>query len=261
MEVVLNYKKEEIGEDAPVRCIFVYVYFSHLLGVSCIFTPVHVTICCGLWPPGNTTCLFLTWYQSNRLAPLLAAAAAARPGLLLPRPAAAAASLRFPGSSSPFVVVCPRPFVVVSAPVRSGDLLDASQDRLGSISIDRFCRSIPQIPSPGTGPTRRQASARSGLVLRPLRPRPQLAPPVARPPPCRSRRQGLVPARPLARTRRQLPLPGSTPAAPTRLHPIPPSVAGKGCRRRELACAAGNRPVVLGIDRFLQDIVVQFQFV
>jgi hypothetical protein len=46
-----------------------------------------------------------------------------------------------------------------------------------------------------------------------------------------------------------------------RLHRIQLPVAGKGCRRRELICAAGNRPVVLGIGRFLQDIVVQFQFV
>jgi hypothetical protein len=38
-------------------------------GFSCILSLVHVTIYCGLWPPGNTTCLFLTWYQSNRLAP------------------------------------------------------------------------------------------------------------------------------------------------------------------------------------------------
>jgi hypothetical protein len=67
-------------------------------GFSCILSPVHVTIYCSLWPPGNTTCLFLTWYQSDRFAPLLAAAAA-RPGFLPPRPAAAAASPSPPASS------------------------------------------------------------------------------------------------------------------------------------------------------------------
>jgi hypothetical protein len=67
------------SEVGIVRCIFVYVYFPHLLGGSCIFSLVHVTICSDLWPSGNTTCLFLTWYQSNRFnsSPLLAAAAAA----------------------------------------------------------------------------------------------------------------------------------------------------------------------------------------
>jgi hypothetical protein len=35
-------------------------------GFSCILSHVHVTIYCGLWPSGNTTCLFLTWYQSYR---------------------------------------------------------------------------------------------------------------------------------------------------------------------------------------------------
>jgi hypothetical protein len=45
---------------------------------------------------------------------------------------------------------------------------------------------------------------------------------------------------------------------PGRLHRIQPPIAGKGCRQRELICAAGNRPVVLGIGQFLQDIVVQF---
>jgi hypothetical protein len=82
-----------------VRCIFVYVYFPHLLGVSCIFTPVHVTICCGLWPPGNTTCLFLTWYQSYRLAPLLLAAATS-PRSPLPVPDWPLSSIRTPASSS-----------------------------------------------------------------------------------------------------------------------------------------------------------------
>jgi hypothetical protein len=51
---------------AGVRCIFTYVYFPHLLGGF-----LHILTCrCNymLWPlaPGNTTCLFLTWYQSNR---------------------------------------------------------------------------------------------------------------------------------------------------------------------------------------------------
>jgi hypothetical protein len=50
----------------PVRCIFVHVYFPHLLGGF-----LHNLTCtCNymLWPlaPGNTTCLFLTWYQSAR---------------------------------------------------------------------------------------------------------------------------------------------------------------------------------------------------
>jgi hypothetical protein len=62
-------------------------------GLSCILLSVHVTIYCSLWPPGNTTCLFLTWYQSARFrsSPLVAAAAA-RPGSPPPRPAAAADS-------------------------------------------------------------------------------------------------------------------------------------------------------------------------
>jgi hypothetical protein len=60
-------------------------------GFSCILSPVHVTTYCGLWPPGNTTYLFLTWYQSVRFrsSPLVAAAAA-RLGSPPPRPTAAA---------------------------------------------------------------------------------------------------------------------------------------------------------------------------
>jgi hypothetical protein len=49
-----------------VRCIFVYVYFLHLLGG---FLHIITCICNYMlwpWPPGNTTRLFLTWYQSNR---------------------------------------------------------------------------------------------------------------------------------------------------------------------------------------------------
>jgi hypothetical protein len=63
--------------------------FSHLLGVSCIFSPVHVTICCGLWPPGNTTCLFLSWYQSTRFS-----SSPRRRRRRPPRPSAAASGRR-----------------------------------------------------------------------------------------------------------------------------------------------------------------------
>jgi hypothetical protein len=41
----------------------VYLYmciFPPVRGFSCILSSVHVTIYCGLWPPGNTICLFLT---------------------------------------------------------------------------------------------------------------------------------------------------------------------------------------------------------
>jgi hypothetical protein len=74
-------------------CVFSHLLggFLHILTCTCNYMLWHLA------PRGNTTRLFLTWYQSHRLAPLLAAAAAARPGLLPPRSTAVAVSLRFPG--------------------------------------------------------------------------------------------------------------------------------------------------------------------
>jgi hypothetical protein len=37
--------------------------FLHICTCTC-------TIYCGIWPPDNTSCIFPTWYQSSRLAPL-----------------------------------------------------------------------------------------------------------------------------------------------------------------------------------------------
>jgi hypothetical protein len=58
------------ARDWQVYMLDIYLYMCispPVRGFSCILSPVHVTIYCGLWPPGNTTCLFLTWYQSHRL--------------------------------------------------------------------------------------------------------------------------------------------------------------------------------------------------
>jgi hypothetical protein len=46
-----------------VRCIYLYIVISpYVRGF-----PAYLHLCtiyCGLWPPGNISCIFLTWYQS-----------------------------------------------------------------------------------------------------------------------------------------------------------------------------------------------------
>jgi hypothetical protein len=44
----------------------VYCIFPRILGGFLHICTCTCTIYCGLWPPDNTSCIFLTWYQSYR---------------------------------------------------------------------------------------------------------------------------------------------------------------------------------------------------
>jgi hypothetical protein len=44
----------------------VYCIFPRMLGGFLHICTCTCTIYCGLWPPDNTSCIFLTWYQSYR---------------------------------------------------------------------------------------------------------------------------------------------------------------------------------------------------
>jgi hypothetical protein len=45
--------------------IFVYCISSLVRGFSCILAHLYMYYICDLWPLWNTSCLFLTWYQSR----------------------------------------------------------------------------------------------------------------------------------------------------------------------------------------------------
>jgi hypothetical protein len=40
------------------------LYFPHLLGGFLYICALYMYYICGLWPPDNVSCIFLTWYQS-----------------------------------------------------------------------------------------------------------------------------------------------------------------------------------------------------
>jgi hypothetical protein len=44
--------------------MYIILYFPYLLGGFLHIYTCTCTIYCGLWPPDNVSCLFLTWYQS-----------------------------------------------------------------------------------------------------------------------------------------------------------------------------------------------------
>jgi hypothetical protein len=210
------------------------VYFPHLLGVSYIFSHVHVTICCGLWPLGNTTCLFLTWYQSNRLAPLLAAAAAARPGLLPPRPAAAAASPSPPASSghlpsrsgrTPPSLLNPRPRPAPSGRCSPGSISIGSRPPQ---DLDRLL-----LGSTAPGPDRPPAADPDPVRV-----------PIPLPPAL-----GLLLAAPVARASSLLARRWPTSAAPGQRPPPPPGFTRFRRRSPEKVAAGGDRLVPPGIGR------------
>jgi hypothetical protein len=79
--------------------IFVYCISPLVRGFSCTFARLHMYYIRGLWPLWNTTCLFVTWYQSG-----LGSYAhrthrprdCHRPSFSLPRPAVGLLFLCFP---------------------------------------------------------------------------------------------------------------------------------------------------------------------
>jgi hypothetical protein len=44
--------------------VYYILYFPHLLGGFLHICVLYIYYICGLWPPDNVSCLFLTWYQS-----------------------------------------------------------------------------------------------------------------------------------------------------------------------------------------------------
>jgi hypothetical protein len=44
--------------------VYCILYFLHLLGGFLHICVMYMYYICGLWPPDNVSCLFLTWYQS-----------------------------------------------------------------------------------------------------------------------------------------------------------------------------------------------------
>jgi hypothetical protein len=44
--------------------VYCILYFLHLLGGFLHICALYMYYICGLWPPDNVSCLFLTWYQS-----------------------------------------------------------------------------------------------------------------------------------------------------------------------------------------------------
>jgi hypothetical protein len=207
------------------------VYFPHLLGVFCIFSPVHVTICRGLWPPGNTTCLFLTWYQSDRLAPLLSS-----------QPPPAPASYRRARPPPP-PLPCRRPLRPSASVALYLELTSPPSSPTARTSLCLESRlATAQIGSPPTLlviARRVLCPSRSSL---PQIGSPRLAPAPARP------RSRLAPDRPRP-TSISLALPGQTSpdSAAGRRKRLPPVGIGLCCW--ESAGGAGNRPISAGHRR------------
>jgi hypothetical protein len=44
--------------------VYYILYFPHLLGGFLHIYTTYMYYICGLWPPDNVSCIFLTWYQS-----------------------------------------------------------------------------------------------------------------------------------------------------------------------------------------------------
>jgi hypothetical protein len=204
--------------------------------VSCIFSPVHVTICCGLWPPGNTTCLFLTWYQSARFRSS-PCSRRRRP----PRPSAAA-----PGRRRRLSLAV-------------GELRPLSPlDRPWSRRPDRP-RSPGPRPVPGLVPSRSRSASISGGRLRSHRPpRSRPASDLARPRSLEVAPGQLLGAPGIGPALAPRPVPSLVPSfvPPPRPHQASPdSAAGRRKRSppagiglccRELAGGAGPRPISAG---------------
>jgi hypothetical protein len=119
--------------------------FLHICTCTC-------TIYCGLWPPDNTSCIFLTWYQSPARIPRLT-------HLQLVR-----INFHFfpPSSSSPPLVSRGSPLVAArrwSAPSPGGrpSSTTSSAPRFGSAS------ARPLLPPPGSAP--RSAAASNSIPL------------------------------------------------------------------------------------------------
>jgi hypothetical protein len=47
--------------------VYCILYFFHLLGGFLHICAMYMYYICGLWPPDNVGCLFITWYQSPGL--------------------------------------------------------------------------------------------------------------------------------------------------------------------------------------------------
>jgi hypothetical protein len=46
--------------------VYCILYFPHMLGGFLHICALYMYYICGLWPPDNVSCLFLTWYQCYR---------------------------------------------------------------------------------------------------------------------------------------------------------------------------------------------------
>jgi hypothetical protein len=46
--------------------VYCILYFPHMLGGFLHICALYMYYICGLWPPDNVSCIFLTWYQSIR---------------------------------------------------------------------------------------------------------------------------------------------------------------------------------------------------
>jgi hypothetical protein len=60
----MHYRK---CHHTSVRCILYIVFSPSVRGFPAYLCPIHVLYICGLWPPDNASCLFITWYQSPGL--------------------------------------------------------------------------------------------------------------------------------------------------------------------------------------------------
>jgi hypothetical protein len=55
------------GRRLQLLDVYCILYFPHLLGGFLHICTMYMYYICGLWPPDNVGCLFITWYQSPGL--------------------------------------------------------------------------------------------------------------------------------------------------------------------------------------------------